>query len=87
MRRTICADVHADQLRFVSVVKARKVIKVLISRSRKKKPTQCLALAALAVLMLGLTGCPLLIAGSLVGSLGYESLQVQKNRGHTRDAI
>ena len=38
----------------------------------------CLALGVLAILMLGLSGCPLLIAGSLVGSLGYEAYKYKK---------
>jgi hypothetical protein len=37
-----------------------------------------LALGALAILMLGLAGCPLLLAGSLVGSLGYEAYKYKK---------
>jgi hypothetical protein len=45
-----------------------------MKRSRKKKPTRCLALAALAILTLTLAGCPLLLAGSL----GYEAYKYKK---------
>jgi hypothetical protein len=38
----------------------------------------CLALGALVILMLALTGCPLLLAGSLAGSLGYEAYKYKK---------
>ncbi len=44
----------------------------------KRRPWQWLAVGGLAILALGIAGCPALIVGSTLGSLGYAGYQYEK---------